>query len=219
MKTRYIVLAAIGGLIWTIAIVFAWYWLIRRDEPPPQTKRAAEQPQGQVTPEVFTSEGFALLHRKQQPSNAIVAFEACLREYPDNSDCYHGLAQAQRETGDPASALQNHARAIQLAPGRHDFYWERGVTYARMKNYDGAITNFEACLERKPGFANAQLGLGEAYRNKGDFKTALIHHDEAIALNPRSAWFHRERGNTYQKMGDQERANADFAKARDLEQK
>ena len=44
----------------------------------------------------------------------------------------------------------------------------------------------------------------------------IVHHDEAIALNPRSAWFHRERGNTYQKMGKQELASADFAKAREF---
>jgi len=87
-----------------------------------------------------------------------------------------------------------------------------------MKNDDGAITNFLACLERNSRFANAHLGLGEAYRNKGDFKTALIHHDAAIALNLRSAWFHRERGNTLRKMGNKEEADEDFAKARELEQ-
>ena len=42
-------------------------------------------------------------------------------------------------------------------------------------------------------------------------------HDAAIAMNPRSAWFHRERRNTFKKMGDKERAGADFARVRDLE--
>jgi len=45
-----------------------------------------------------------------------------------------------------------------------------------------------------------------------------MHHDKAIALKPDSDWFHRERGNSYQKMGDQQRADADFAKARELQQ-
>jgi tetratricopeptide (TPR) repeat protein len=86
-----------------------------------------------------------------------------------------------------------------------------------MTDNDHAITNFQACLERNGNFANAQHGLGEAYRGKGDFKAALVHHDEAIAMNPRSAWFLRERGNTYRKMGDKERAEIDSAKARELE--
>src|SRR6185503_8414610 len=135
-----------------------------------------------LPPAAYTTEGFAFLHRERQYSNAIAAFEACIREYPNYSDGYHGLAQAQREAGDLSRALLNHDRAIQLDPERHELYWERGVTYARMKNDDGAITNFEACLERNGRFANAHLGLGEAYRNKGDFKAALTHHDEAIAL-------------------------------------
>jgi len=145
-------------------------------------------------------------------------FEAAIREDPDYSDSYHGLAQVQREAGDSAAALTHHDRAIQLDPERFDLYWERGVTYLQLKNHDAAITDFEACLERNSRFGNAHLGLGEAYRSKGDFQTALMHHDTAIALKPDSDWFYRERGNTYQKMGDQQRADADFAKARELQQ-
>ena len=91
------------------------------------------------------------------------------------------------------------------------------MTCLRLKDYDAAITNFEACLERNSRFGNAHLGLGEAYRFKGDFKMALVHHDKAIALKPDSDWFYRERGNTHQNMGNQQLADADFAKARDLQ--
>lgn len=169
-------------------------------------------------PETYTAEGFAFLHEQRQYTNAIAAFEACIREHPEHSDAYHGLAQAQREAGDAAGALANHDRAIALDPGRFDLYWERGVTYLRLGNADAAITNFEACLDRNSQFANAHLGLGEAHRSKGEFKDALLHHDQAIALNPDSAWFYRERGNTYRKMGDKPKADADFAKANQLAQ-
>jgi len=220
MKTRHIIIAILALLVCVNALLIGWFWLFRGDETsaPPQVGQVAEEPRQLLPPKAYTTEGFAFLHRERQYSNAIAAFEACIREHPEYSDGYHGLAQAQREAGDPATALMNHDRAIQLDPERHDFYWERGVTYARMKNVDGAITNFEACLERNSRFANAQLGLGEAYRNKGDFQTALVHHNKAIALNPRSAWFYRERGNTYRAMENKEAADADFAKARELEQ-
>jgi tetratricopeptide (TPR) repeat protein len=221
MKSRYLVIASVGALICVNAVILIWYFLPGRDlSPTPltQDRQLAEEPQQRLAPGAYTTEGFAFLHKHRQYSNAIVAFEACIREYPKHSDGYHGLAQAQREAGDPAAALLNHDRAIQLDPDRHDLYWERGVTYARMKNHDGAITNFEACLERNSRFANAHLGLAEAYRTKGDFKTALLHNDKAIALKPGSAWFFRERGNTHRSMGNQELAEADFAKARELEQ-
>jgi len=221
MKPRHIIIALVAVLVCINALLLGWYWLFRGEETaaPPQVGQVAEEPQQRLPPKAYTSEGFALLHRERQYSNAIAAFEACIREYPDYSDGFHGLAQAQREAGDPAAALRNHDRAIQLDPERHDLYWERGVTYARMNNSDGAITNFQACLKWNSRFANAHLGLAEACRKKGDFTTALIHHNEAIASNPRSAWFHRERGNTYREMGNKEDADADFAKARELEQK
>ena len=39
-----------------------------------------------------------------------------------------------------------------------------------------------------------------------------------VTIKDLGDWFYRERGNTYQKMGDQQRADADFAKARELQQ-
>jgi tetratricopeptide (TPR) repeat protein len=221
MKTRHIIIALVVVVFCINAFIIGWLWLHRGGETsaPPQAEAVADEPQQRLPPKAYTAEGFAFLHRERRYADATTAFEACIRAYPDHSDGYHGLAQAQREAGDPSKALVNHDRAIQLDPERPELYWERGVTYARMKHVDGAITIFEACLERNSRFANAHVGLGEAYRTKGDFKSALIHHDEAISLNPRSAWFHRERGNTYRNMGEQELANADFAKSRELEKK
>ena len=169
-------------------------------------------------PEAYTSEGFVFLHEKRQYASAIAAFEACIREHPKHSDAYHGLAQAQRAAGDPVLALANHNRAIELDPNRHDLYWERGVTYQVLNNHDEAIANFKMCLERNSRFGNPHIGLGQSYRAKGKPEQALPHNNQAIALNPRSDWFYRERGFTYKALGDGEHAESDFAKARELEQ-
>lgn len=176
-----------------------------------------DQPHRRATAKAAAAKGFAF-KRRGQTEQAVEAFETAIREDPDYSDSYHGLAQVQRDAGDPTTALTHHSRAIQLDPKRFDLYWERGVTYMRLQNYEAAIKDFEGCLERNPDFGNAHVGLAEAYRFKGDFKMALRHHDEAIALKPDSDWFYRERGNTYQKMGNQQLADADFSKARDLQQ-
>ena len=120
--------------------------------------------------------------------------------------------------GKPAEALAAHNRAIELEPQRHALYWERGVTYQQLKDYDAAIKDFEACLERNRRFANAHLGLGECYRLKGDLQKSLSELNQAIDLKPDSDWFHRERGNTYRAMGEQEKAEADFAKMRELQE-
>jgi Tfp pilus assembly protein PilF len=157
-------------------------------------------------------------HRARDFSNATKAFERCIELYPDFPDGHDGLARSLRDADNLTSALASHDRAIELDAARHDFYWERGVTYLRMNNPDGAISNFLACLERKSDFANACNGLGVAYRSKGNFQEALRFHDKAIALSPAREEFYRERGMTYQSMGDGPRAAADSAKARELKQ-
>ena len=164
------------------------------------------------------AEGYAL-KRSGHYLEAIAAFEASIREHPNYSDSYHGLAQSQREGGRPSEALTNHNWAIQLDPGRYDFYWERGLTWLRMKDYDAAISDFQACLARNNRFANAHFRLGEAYRAKNDFSAALSHYDQAIALQPDSGSFYRERGRTHLGMGNQQLAEADFAKANELKGK
>jgi len=220
MKARYIIVSVAVGLIGINALILAGYWLQKRGTVPnpPQPTQAEEPSHSLENAKAAVAEGFAL-KRKGQNAEAIAAFEAAIREDTNYSDAYHGLAQVQRETGNPSTALAQHDRAIALDPGRFDLYWERGVTYLRLKDYDAAITNFQACLERNKRFGNAHLGLGEAYRGKGDFQTALEHHDASIALKPDSDWFYRERGNTYRQMGEQQLADEDFARARELQQK
>jgi len=171
-----------------------------------------------LSADAYCRQGYHLLHRERRIAEAQAIFETCLRHYPDHADAHHGLAQALRNSGDSARALASHKLAIELDPDRHDLYWERGITYLQMNNHQGAITNFEACLERKMDFANAHLGLGMAWRGQGDYVEALLHHDEAIRLNPRSSWFYNERARTHQRKGDTQGAEADFAKAREIEQ-
>ena len=182
--------------------------------PAPAVRSAPPMP-----PDAYTSEGFEFLWKKRQFASAIASFEACLRDYPDHSDAYHGLALAQREAGDPSKAMANHDRAIELDPDRFDLYWERGVTRQRLNDHEGAIADFEACAERNNRFSNPHIGLGQSYRALGKPEDALRHNNQAIALDPRSDWCYRERGFTYQALGDRDRAEADFAKAKELETK
>ena len=191
---------------------------VSRATAPEMTVPPSPTPEPSLTPQAYCKQGYALLHKERRIAEAISTFETCLRFCPDYSDAHHGLAQALRNSGDLSRALASHDRAIEFDPDRYDLYWERGVTWLELNNYDGAITNFEACLERKIDFANAHLGLGMAWRGKGDYVEALLHHDEALRLNPRSAWFYNERARTHEKKGDRRSAEADFAKAREIEQ-
>jgi len=192
----------------------AQVWLLR----PAQSANVSPTPSQPTTVAAYAKRGFELLHRDQQPAFAVATFEACVKEHPESAECFHGLAQAQRELKDYGKALGNHNRAIELDPQQYLFFWERGITYLRMNDADNAIGDFKTCLEKSPTFANAENGLGQAYRIKGEFAEALAHHDKAIALDDSNPSFYRERGITYQSKGDQEKATADLAKASQTQQ-
>lgn len=218
MKKHWIFLGIVAGvLIFNILLLVAIWALRHRHSAAPPPIGSTSPPKDRALAQGHVAEGFSLKEERRFPS-ALAAFQNAIQADPNFSDSYHGLAQTQREAGEPQAAVANHDRAIQLDPERHDLYWERGVTHMRLKNYDTAIADFEMCLAKKSAFANAHLGLAQSYQNKGEFQKALEHHDKAIAMKPDSAWFHRERGNTYRAMGDQQLADADFAKSRELEQ-
>ncbi|HEY0549433.1 MAG TPA: tetratricopeptide repeat protein [Verrucomicrobiae bacterium] len=219
MKNRWIFLGIFVGVMVFNTILFAVVWVFRQRASTVQQLRVEEtkQPADRALARRHVRAAFSLKESRQF-ADAISAFQNAIQADPDFSDGYHGLAQTQREAGDAAAAVANHDRAIQLDPERFDLYWERGVTHMRLKNYDAAIADFNTCLTKNSAFANAHLGLGQSYQHKGEFQKALEHHNESIAMKPDSAWFYRERGNTYRSMGDRQLADADFARARELEQ-
>ena len=169
-----------------------------------------------LTAEAIASQGFDLLLKQRDPAGAKAIFEACLRDYPDYADAYHGLAVAQRETGDPATSLTNHDRAIELSPERADYYWWQAETYKRLNNHEAAIKVLERGLKApnttlcRPGLL--QVTLAQSHRARGDLQRALAYNEEAIALNPQSKWYYQERGWTYRALGDNERAETDLSR-------
>jgi tetratricopeptide (TPR) repeat protein len=172
-----------------------------------------------MSSEAFVAQGFDLLERRDF-SSAMPIFEAFIREHPDQADAYHGLAIAQRETGNPAMAITNHNRAIELAPERADYYWWHGVTYQRLNNHNAAIQTFERGLEAqntnrlRPGLLH--VSLAQEYRAKGNLQKALELNEQAIALDHENQWFYLERGHTYSALGQSAEADADFARSKQI---
>lgn len=182
---------------------------------PPSTQQTMLTSPSTKSPNEYVEVGFASYHDKQY-DDAIAHFTECITFFPSFAECYHGLGMTYREIGDFEHSIQNHNKAIELIP-RYDFYLERGVTYHQLAaDYDRAIQDFKACIEKNSGFCNCYGRLGMAYRDKGDFMTAIPYHNEAIALCPTRGDFYWERGVTYQRMGNNDLANSDFDQAREL---
>ncbi len=159
--------------------------------------------------------------QSQQYKDTNIYLNTCIQINPSYADCYNALGMAYRDSGNFSQAILNHDKAIALTP-YYDYYYERGVTYhlksvrLHTAEYNMAIADFKSCVEKNPTYSNCINRLAMAYRDIGDYAQALPYHNQAIEISPTRADFYWERGITYQNMGDTEKANTDFQKARDL---
>ena len=96
-------------------------------------------------------------------------------------------------------------------------YFLRGNDYAFQGQHEKAIQDYDEAIRLNPQFADAYYNRGTAYgRDLGQYGKAIKDFDEAIRLNPHDADAYYNRGAAYAKLGQQEQADRDFAKAKEL---
>jgi tetratricopeptide (TPR) repeat protein len=109
----------------------------------------------------------------------------------------------------PAASTQ---RTI-LAQMDANVLFNRGVQKIQQEDYQGAIADFSALIEREPENANAYLGRAIAYRNQGNYQEAIENYDESLRLNPANPNAYLGRGICKRRMGDDRAAIEDYTTA------
>jgi TonB family protein len=92
-------------------------------------------------------------------------------------------------------------------------YEARGRAYLSKREYDPAISDFEAGIRILPSNAQLFMGRADAYWAKNAKDLALIDLDAAVQVEPLSYQPYLRRARTYFDIGQQDRALADFRKA------
>lgn len=90
-----------------------------------------------------------------------------------------------------------------------------GNAYLNQKNYDAAISNFQAAANMEPGNAYYQFMTGRAYHEKGSYKEAIPYFEKAVKLSP-SANYYNWLAHAYFYVGQPTQANEAIKKALDL---
>jgi tetratricopeptide (TPR) repeat protein len=98
--------------------------------------------------------------------------------------------------------------------------WATVHRHWRHGRFDGALRLLERMRDEK-GYeedrADVQYWIGRCLARLNKPAEAIAALSEAIRLDPRSAAAHQARGQIYQKLGEQAKAEADFTKAKKLE--
>lgn len=112
----------------------------------------------------------------------------------------------------------NTALSMGVSPPhlRPEIHINRGRAYYAMKQYEKATEDFKMALSMVPKNPNVYNWCGLASYRRELYFEAANYFSEAIELNPNSAVYYFNRGNSYLKMGNRPLAVADFKKSCDL---
>src|SRR5262249_4267606 len=108
-------------------------------------------------------------------------------------------------------------KAIALDPKFTIAYNGRGIVYLSKGDHDSAIADFDRAIALDPKFAVAYWGRGVVSLARKDFAAALTDLSRYFDLGGAEADAYRKRAETYENLGDKDRADADYDKAAALE--
>ncbi len=124
--------------------------------------------------------------------------------------------QAWMEANQAENAAAAQSRALDLKPGDIDLWVDRGLSYAAMRAWPRAISDFDRALKIAPDKVEILILRAAAWRNAGDPAKALADADRVLKRAPDHSEALLEHGFALLARGDRKAASADFAKVQKL---
>ncbi|KAJ6300230.1 hypothetical protein OIU76_021099 [Salix suchowensis] len=127
---------------------------------------------------------------KLDPQNAC-ALTHCGILYKDEgrlleaAESYHKALKADLSYK-PASerGIQKYYEALKVDPHYAPAYYNLGVVYSEMMQYDTALSCYEKAAIERPMYAEAYCNMGVIYKNRGDLESAIACYERCLAVSP-----------------------------------
>lgn len=144
------------------------------------------------------------------------ALERSLKLNPNFDQAMTALARAFHQQGQDEQALQWVQKAIDSNPKNLRAWYQKGWISVKV-DPDGAMDAFEKALEIQPGFAMAHRDLGMILLQKGRYKEAATHLEQAAELGLAHPKLYNFLGIAYSRTGRYQDAVKVYTKALDKE--
>lgn len=113
-------------------------------------------------------------------------------------------------------AIEDYTKAINLQNSNIGAYSNRGITFAKITNYQKAIDDFNQVIVIDSTYPNVYSNRGNAYGMLGKWDKAIGDYNKAISKNPNFADAIYNRGIAYSNINKFEEAIEDFNKVLSL---
>lgn len=133
-------------------------------------------------PSLYSERALLYLDRSRW-REAMADLSAAIRLAPRNANLRYLRGHALRLSGDPARAVEDESRALDLDPGLVDAHEERAADYEDQGEFGRALDDFNAELERRDNVGvRFHKGIAEWYL--GRYSGAAASFAEALRRNP-----------------------------------
>ena len=141
-------------------------------------------------------------------SNAVQDFTHAVELDKTNAGYVDNRQSAFFALGQLDRALEDANHAMRLAPSYAFVYHSRAMIYDAMKLYDDAIHDLTTAIYLDQNWIELLVDRGKVFAKEND--AAISDFNRAIERNGNLTWAIRERGLTYKRMGDNQRARSDL---------
>jgi tetratricopeptide (TPR) repeat protein len=118
--------------------------------------------------------------------------------------------QAWTEANQPEEAARVQSKALGLKADDPDLWVDRGLSYATLRQWPRAISDFERSLQLKAGNVETRVLLAAAWRNAGDPTRAAAEAERVLRRSPDHSGALLEHGFALLARGERNAANDDF---------
>jgi tetratricopeptide (TPR) repeat protein len=133
-----------------------------------------------INPGIWSELGDAL-RRSGQLEAAAAAWEQAVALKPDLARAHVQLGRARYYQQKPREAMESYRRALAVSDSA-DTHNDLGAALHAMRDWDGAIAEYQRALAMQPKYAEAYNNLGSALKQKGEFEEAMKVFDKALEL-------------------------------------
>ena len=113
----------------------------------------------------------------------------------------------------PSKAVDYLTQAIRLDPDDVKAYYNRGVAYSDLKQYQQAINDYTQAIRIDPSLVPAYNNRGVTYGRLKQYQQAINDFDQAIRLDPSLTQAYSNRGITYAGLKQYQQAIKDYTQA------